>query len=396
MHSSTQNSKRTAIRKLIEHIINDPGTEYSGTKEFSIGNHSAEYRITKMEEHKLWTPFRKQGYTRCFKMLNMNAGDFFVINHVLNNAEQWLRLMEHNALIIPQQTLAATLHTDDQFEDPIAIDLTGISSGRAFNNKVSEINSLIIAITDETVKRELHFNKRFKTRKKQGNLPKGTATRAVKKETKVKNTLFERHELIIALNSFDANPVVVAYKRKYLDGKSPAEILDFAFGSSIARAFHYESPKRRFRGWRWYEKANQLLKKMDAKKNQDEFDDFAYGVAESLVQDWGDKKNNGQPTYMNMGIALKITNLILKHSAYSDHSHNPDVKTWLHVPWDRYTLLPLQSIWAGNPPTPRDPGQGFVKKLDLYKELHSLITDIAGEAGIPRIIYEFWAWDRSH
>jgi hypothetical protein len=131
-------------------------------------------------------------------------------------------------------------------------------------------------------------------------------------------------------------------------------------------------------------------------RSQKEFDRFAYSVRDSLVEDWGEWNEIGEPTGMNIGVAMKIANLAFKHMSFSPHCGNLSRLTqWLHVPWDSRTLKPLREIWTGSKPIPRSPGQGFVDSLSLYQELHSFITGIARESGTYRIIYEFYAWDSS-
>ena len=390
------------IKELITHIIRKPDVEHP-SKTFLIGSHTAEYKTTgisksilKGKEHKLWTPYKKTAHTRCFMMLNINVGDLFVINHVLDNGDLWIKSKGYKALIISPQSLAATLNTGDQFESPLAIDITETKDNTTIESKVAEISNLVIELTNKIVKQGLHFDKRVKRKspptQKASAIPPTVNKPSVSGQDSV---TLDRITLVQQLRSFNPDPVIEKYRKNDLAGKSSHEILtNFAFGSSIYRAFRHESPMSRYKKWRWYDKADELLENMDATKNQEEFDDLVYDVAESLVEDWGDKKDNGKPTYMNMGIAMKITNLIFKHFAFSDHSRNPDVKNWLHVPWDQYTLLPLKNVWQEKPSIPKNPRQGFVNNLQLYKKLHSLITDIANEAGVARIIYEFWAWDR--
>jgi hypothetical protein len=119
-------------------------------------------------------------------------------------------------------------------------------------------------------------------------------------------------------------------------------------------------------------------------------------MGETLVTDWGTINDVGISTKMNIGVAMKITNLALKHLSFSGLCKNQEIVRFLHVPWDSFTLRPLRHIWIGNPVIPIDAGQGFVKNLIMYHGLHTLISDITLEAGVPRINYELWAWDASH
>ena len=205
-----------------------------------------------------------------------------------------------------------------------------------------------------------------------------------------------RRELVNGLRAFKSAPVIEAYRKKDLAGKSPDQIVAFAMGTSIYRAFRHESPSERYRNWRWYDKGCRVAQGLNALRSQEAFDEFALGLGESLVAGWGSANERGEPSRMNIGVAMKIINLLLKHMAFSKHCKNPELAEWLHVPWDSFTLKPLRFIWQGYPSITESASQGFVKNLDGYLQLHRLITDITREAHIPRIIYEFWAWDATH
>lgn len=206
----------------------------------------------------------------------------------------------------------------------------------------------------------------------------------------------DRNALVVALRAFDRAAIVKLYRGRDLAGKSPAELLAFTMDRTIFRAFHHETPKRRYAGWRWHRQADQLVATLNALKDQAAFDRLARQLGESLVADWGPTNDRGKPSRMNVGVAMKIANLALKHLAFSEHSKNPRLMSWLHVPWDSFTLKPLRPFWTGAPAIPANPSQGFVTDLALYDRLHAAISDIAAEAGVDRITYEFWAWDRAH
>lgn len=205
----------------------------------------------------------------------------------------------------------------------------------------------------------------------------------------------DRPDLIKDLQDFDAGPVIEHYWKHDLANKSPAEILVFSFGSGIFRAFHHESPKQRYLKWRWHQSPDKLIGNLDGLENQYQFDQFLFGMGDSLVADWGATNDKGKPARMNIGYAMKISNLVLKHLTFSLHIQNSKLIDWLHVPWDSYTLAPLRKI-CQDPLIPKTAGQGFVKNLETYQKLHFLISEIAKETHRPRIHYEFYAWDLAH
>jgi diadenosine tetraphosphate (Ap4A) HIT family hydrolase len=206
-----------------------------------------------------------------------------------------------------------------------------------------------------------------------------------------------REELINKLKSFNAKKEIDRYVVKYgLNNKNCREILDFAFGNSIKRAFHHETPTLRFKNWRYYKSSEKIVTQMNRIQSQKEFDLFIFELAETLVQDWRSYNDDGHPSRMNIGIALKIVNLIMKPLAFSKHTSNLRIIPLLHVPWDKFTLGNLAGIWKEYPPIPHSPTQGFVKDVELYERLHSVISNICVAAGVPRVYYEFWSWDYVH
>ncbi len=56
-----------------------------------------------------------------------------------------------------------------------------------------------------------------------------------------------------------------------------------------------------------------------------------------------EKESRDEPSRMNIGIALKIINLLLKHMSFSEHCKNERVVESLHVPWDSFTLSHLRT-----------------------------------------------------
>lgn len=208
--------------------------------------------------------------------------------------------------------------------------------------------------------------------------------------------VYSRDTLIKALQSFHPEPVIERYVQNDLSGKSPNTIVSFTMGTSIYRAFRYESPSQRYRNWCWYRRGDSIVSNLNAIETQDAYDRFALELGKSLVADWGTTNERGELSRMNIGIAMKIINLLLKHMTFSGHCNNSLLVSLLHVPWDQYTLRPLLFIWQGSPAIDKAASQGFVKTYDLYLQLHTFITDITQEVGVPRIQYEFFAWDKSH
>lgn len=205
-------------------------------------------------------------------------------------------------------------------------------------------------------------------------------------------------ELINSLKSFDLNTTISNYlNQDNLKSKSVLHILkNYTFGNSIARAFHHESPTNQYQSWASQININEVIGRLSKISNQNEYDIFLFEIAESLVKSWDDKNEIGGKSKMNIGISLKIINLLLKHLVFVHFENNSNLIKYLHVPWDKFTLQPLHKIWNGYPKINSSSSQGFIKNLEQYFELHNFITNIVSQASVDRITYEFWAWDKHH
>jgi hypothetical protein len=265
---------------------------------------------------------------------------------------------------------------------------------------------MIDGILTETEKwKDVHLYDDYGQRKTQtfmrfdvvDNIKQPIKETAVYKPASSNSSVITRDDLIQLLKEFQADTIISKYiSNDLIPDKSPRQLLDFTFGPSIYRRFSHERPTTRFINWRWYQNPNELKKRILALNCQEKHDELLYDLAKSLVEDWGPVTDQNQPSKMNIGIALKINNLLLKHFCFSEIKPDQGRIEWLHVPWDKFTLIPISHIWTGNPRIPATASQGFVKSMEHYKQLHSLITSIVKEARIPRIYYELWAWDKEH
>jgi hypothetical protein len=197
--------------------------------------------------------------------------------------------------------------------------------------------------------------------------------------------------------------IIGTYQERDLKGKNPDELVGFSMDATIYRFFWHERPSERFQDWRWRYAGAELLEELGRVESQEDWDRLVFSLGESLTADWGDRNDKGGPSRMMEGVAMKIVNLVLKHLAYSEHNPKPEVRAWLHVPWDRFTLQPLRKIWKthavelGLPSIPKGKkGMGFVENLEIYHAFWELISRISREAGVFPIHYEFLAWDKAH
>ena len=251
--------------------------------------------------------------------------------------------------------------------------------------------------------KELDYSRMGNKREgRNGKLKKRHVKKADKNKT-VNYAIESKAELISELKKY-AEEQYKSDFLKYLEMdnlilKSPEEIANYTFGSSIARAFRHEKerPSIQFRKWvKTKADINKLIAILDRIECQNDYDKLLFDYAISLSTSWEPLNKKGEKTKMNIGIALKILNLMMKHLYFVNAKGNKNLQAFLHVPWDSFTLRPLYNIWHGYPRITKKATQGFVKTKKQYLELHNFITDIAKEAGVPRIVYEFWGWNKEH
>lgn len=220
-----------------------------------------------------------------------------------------------------------------------------------------------------------------------------------RKTVKKPNFVINESDLIESLRNFDLHYSIQKYLNKdNLINKTANEIYkSYTFGNSIARAFRNEyHPSQQYKNWTETICIDEILIKLNNISNQNDYDVFLFQMANSLVESWESKTDKGADSRMNIGISLKIVNLLMKHLTFVHFRSNLKLTSYLHVPWDKFTLRPLKDIWVGTPRINNSVSQGFVNNKEQYLELHSFITNIVRQAGVDRIVYELWAYDYKH
>lgn len=211
-------------------------------------------------------------------------------------------------------------------------------------------------------------------------------------------TAEDNSDIIKSLRQYNPSNDIDKYlNNKGLRFKSAEEILNnFTFGNNIARAFRKQNPGNQYKKWASKNNGNEIVSQLKSVSTQAEYDSILLKYAESLVQSWEKFDINGNQTNMNIGVSLKIINLLMKHLTFVHLPSNKKVQSYLHVPWDKFTLTPIRKIWNGYPRIPKNPTQGFVKTREQYFDLLNFITELTKQANVNRIIYEFWSFDQLH
>jgi hypothetical protein len=135
--------------------------------------------------------------------------------------------------------------------------------------------------------------------------------------------------------------------------------------------------------------------------SQKYYDSVVFYYTNSLINYWSSNININDER-IGYGPASKLFNLLVKSIQQSTVFRRNRIYPFLHVPFDKYSLVPLRLIIndiSGVNYKMQIPGNatmGFIANKELYTVIHSAITRITKAADIDRIVYDYWAWDGTH
>jgi len=101
---------------------------------------------------------------------------------------------------------------------------------------------------------------------------------------------------------------------------------------------------------------------------------------------------------INYGPSRKIPNLLLKRLLlWTDIEHGSGKKllSFLHVPWDSYTLNAIR-LCASEISLPKKPSMKDVDTKEKYESLLNLTRKACKKASVPPIYLDTLAWNKSH
>ena len=174
--------------------------------------------------------------------------------------------------------------------------------------------------------------------------------------------------------------------------------IHFGVGSNTFRAFHRElkPPSRVFRAWATEALfTRDMLGSLKAVKSQPAYNNWLNELVEDLQKYWRSEMKES----MSFGPSYKLPNLMMKAACLElPPRHRDVVRGFLHVAWDSYTLRGLRNCvqLPNDGKIPTTATMGYVKTFECYDDLQKQIQEIAEEAGVPAIAYDYLAWDAGH
>ena len=186
-----------------------------------------------------------------------------------------------------------------------------------------------------------------------------------------------------------------------------SKIIKTSVSGNVFRAFAgtYQSfgirPFEIYRSWA-KENFGSITNTISKINKISEYDNFIYGLNDSLLNHWREKTNNSNHK-LGYGPSIKMINLLIKTIMEEENYYKPKLIPFLHVPFDQYSLTPLINII--NDLTGinyrinilKSVTMQFVNTKELYEILLKAIRKLLSDSqDIHPIIYDYWSWNDKH
>jgi hypothetical protein len=180
------------------------------------------------------------------------------------------------------------------------------------------------------------------------------------------------------------------------------DLIRRSVSSNIFRAFHKmdDDPSKVYRAW-CYRHKNKIIRELNRIKSQKEFNRKLFSWFDSFIAYWN-SRNSASEQKIGYGPASKMINLFLKALAMSDYINNDKVIGYFHVPLDYFALKPLRLVINELTDVnykisiPNKATMSYITTPDLYNILQNAIFKLCKKAQIAPILYDFWAWNKTH
>lgn len=184
---------------------------------------------------------------------------------------------------------------------------------------------------------------------------------------------------------------------------SQEEIINKSVGSNIFRAFQGLRPQKPSNIYREWARKNfdVIIRILNTSVNEKKFSRSLFGLFDSLIYFWA-KKVKSTDQRISFGPASKMVNLLIKLLHRSSFIENKNLGNYLHVPFDRFTLMPLTNVINDLVDVrykiliPKSPSMKFIINPELYSTMQRAVKKLCDKSSIYPISYEYWCWDEKH
>ncbi len=183
---------------------------------------------------------------------------------------------------------------------------------------------------------------------------------------------------------------------------SKEEIIRKSVSSSVFRAFHNRSKKPSVIYREWASKnIDLIISELNVVSTKEEFDKILHNYINSFIENWNLELSNTSEKII-YGPASKMINLLFKTLNESNLIKNNKIQTFLHVPFDEFSLKPLISIINNltdvkySISIPKNPTMKYISNPQLYGIIQDAVFKLCKESTIDPIIYDYWCWNEKH
>ncbi len=216
-------------------------------------------------------------------------------------------------------------------------------------------------------------------------------------------------KIVIFDNIQHAINILEKYSYSYFESKykfpvqmDKDDIIRNSVTKNIFRAFHNldPPPSSIYRSWAT-QNYDSIVSSLNTCATQDDFDDHVFKWTDDFIDHWHRSVDNSQKRIL-YGPAIKIVNLFIKTISESSALSNKSVIKFMHIPFDEYSLKPVRNIINDLTDVkfrieiPKSPTMKLITTHELYNIFRRALSNLARQANIYPICYDYWCWNERH
>jgi hypothetical protein len=168
-----------------------------------------------------------------------------------------------------------------------------------------------------------------------------------------------------------------------------------AFRKSGKKDNDEKKPSKVFQKWaeEWLTGRGKGFAKLSRIASSEKYDEWLWKSVCSLQKCW----QSTMCAPISIGPAFKLVNLLVKRVARElPRRQQKRVFSWLHVPLDKYTLRKVRDIvtLSSKRRIPANATMAFIECVDDYKSIQETIRELAKNAGVPAIAFDYIAYNQ--
>jgi hypothetical protein len=179
------------------------------------------------------------------------------------------------------------------------------------------------------------------------------------------------------------------------------EVVKTSVSFNIFRAFRNldKKPSGIYRSWA-SDNIDKIIFKLDKITTKRKYDEELFTWIYSFIEYW--ESQVPPENRIIFGPASKMVNLLIKTLNESTLISNKRIMSFMHIPFDEYTLKPLTKIINQMTSVkyridiPNNPTMKFISTPELYWIMQNALLKLCRKSNIHPILYDYWCWNEKH